>query len=44
MNYRPDKYGNSLSILGFGCMRLPQTLGKINMAEAEREILCVSRQ
>ena len=39
MNYRPDKYGNSLSILGFGCMRFPQTLGKINIAETEREIL-----
>ena len=24
MNYRPDKYGNPLSILGFGCMRFPQ--------------------
>ena len=25
MKYRKDKYGNSLSILGFGCMRLPLT-------------------
>jgi len=39
MNYRTDKYGNRISILGFGCMRLPQTLGKINMAETEQEIL-----
>ena len=39
MNYRKDKYGNEISILGFGCMRFPQTLGKINMAETEREIL-----
>ena len=39
MNYRTDKYGNKLSILGFGCMRFPQTMGKINMDETEREIL-----
>ena len=39
MNYRKDKRGNSLSILGFGCMRFPQTLGKINLEETEREIL-----
>ena len=24
MNYRKDKYGNALSILGFGCMRFPE--------------------
>ncbi|MBQ7785680.1 MAG: aldo/keto reductase [Clostridia bacterium] len=39
MNYRSDRYGNPLSILGFGCMRLPMKLGKIDMAEAEREIM-----
>ena len=39
MNYRSDKYGNKLSILGFGCMRFPQALGKINMEETERELL-----
>lgn len=39
MNYRLDKYGNKISILGFGCMRFPQTLGKINMEETERQIL-----
>ena len=39
MNYRLDRYGNKLSILGFGCMRFPQTLGKIDMAETEREIM-----
>ncbi|MDR0501601.1 MAG: aldo/keto reductase [Coriobacteriales bacterium] len=26
MQYRKDKYGNKLSVLGFGCMRLPRTL------------------
>ena len=39
MNYRTDKYGNKLSILGFGCMRFPQKLGRIDMAETEREIM-----
>ncbi|MDR0222707.1 MAG: aldo/keto reductase [Oscillospiraceae bacterium] len=24
MNYRTDKYGNKLSVLGFGCMRFPK--------------------
>ena len=37
MNYRTDRYGNQLSILGFGCMRFPQTLGKIDMKETEAE-------
>ena len=39
MNYRMDKYGNALSILGFGCMRFPRKQGKIDIAEAEREIM-----
>jgi len=39
MNYRKDKYGNDISVLGFGCMRFKQTLGKIDINEAEREIM-----
>ena len=39
MNYRLDKYGNKISILGFGCMRFQQTMGRIDMPEAEREIM-----
>ncbi|MBR4020018.1 MAG: aldo/keto reductase, partial [Firmicutes bacterium] len=39
MNYRKDKYGNDISILGFGCMRFPRKLGLIDMKETEREIL-----
>lgn len=39
MNYRPDKYGNELSVLGFGCMRFPTKAGRIDMAETEREIM-----
>jgi len=39
MNYRLDKYGNKLSILGFGCMRFQRKLGRIDIEEAERELL-----
>ena len=39
MNYRSDKYGNKLSILGFGCMRFPRKMGKTDMEETEREIM-----
>jgi len=39
MNYRFDKYGNKLSILGFGCMRFRRSGAAIDYAEAEREIL-----
>ena len=39
MNYRQDKYGNQLSVLGFGCMRFQRKGGSIDMEEAEKEIL-----
>ncbi len=39
MNYRLDKYGNQLSVLGFGCMRFPTKAGRIDMAETEAEIM-----
>ncbi len=39
MQYRADKYGNELSILGFGCMRFQRRAGKIDFAEAEKEIM-----
>ena len=38
MNYRQDKYGNLLSVLGFGCLRFPQKKGRIDMEETEKEI------
>lgn len=43
MNYRKDRYGNDLSILGYGCMRFTQNGGKIDMDKAEREILAAYR-
>ena len=39
MNYRADRCGNRISLLGFGCMRLPQTAGIINKTEAEKQIM-----
>jgi len=43
MNYRLDKHGNPLSALGFGCMRFPQAMGRIDMAETERLITAAFR-
>ena len=39
MQYRTDKYGNRLSALGFGCMRFHRKSGRIDLEEAERQIL-----
>ena len=39
MQYRLDRYGNPLSVLGYGCMRFTQTAGKIDLAKTEQEIL-----
>ena len=39
MKYRKDKYGNDISILGFGCMRFTQTAGHIDVDKAETEIM-----
>ncbi len=39
MNYRLDKYGNEISILGFGCMRFQQKYGKIDMEKAEKQVM-----
>ena len=43
MKYRKDKYGNDISVLGFGCMRFQQKKGKIDLEEAEREIMAAYR-
>lgn len=39
MNYRKDRYGNDLSILGYGCMRFTQSGGKVDLEKAEKEIM-----
>ena len=39
MQYRKDKFGNDLSILGFGCMRFTRKGGSIDIDKAEKEIM-----
>ena len=39
MQYRPDKYGNPLSVLGYGCMRFSQSVTGVNLKKTEEEIL-----
>jgi predicted aldo/keto reductase-like oxidoreductase len=40
MQYRVDlNSGNKLSILGFGCMRLPKNLTQIDISKTEQLIL-----
>lgn len=39
MQYRIDKYGNKLSVLGYGCMRFTKTAGVIDMDKAEKELM-----
>lgn len=39
MNYCKDRYGNDVSILGYGCMRFKRSGGRVNMEEAERDIM-----
>lgn len=39
MNYRKDKYGNDISVLGYGCLRFSRNKGKIDFEKANREIM-----
>ena len=39
MQYRQDKYGNPLSLLGYGCMRFTKTAGVVDLDKAEREVM-----
>ena len=39
MQYRKDKYGNDISILGYGCMRFTQKAGKTDLDKAEKEVM-----
>ena len=39
MKYRNDRYGNPISVLGYGCMRFTQTLGGPDYKKAEKEVL-----
>ncbi|MCR5702429.1 MAG: aldo/keto reductase [Lachnospiraceae bacterium] len=39
MQYRKDKYGNDISLLGFGCMRFTKKGNSIDIDKAEKEIM-----
>ena len=39
MQYRKDRYGKELSMLGYGCMRFTKKNGSIDLEKAEKEIL-----
>ena len=43
MLYRKDKYGNELSMLGFGCMRFTKKGNNIDLEKAEKEIMAAYR-
>ena len=39
MQYRKDKYGRDLSVLGFGCMRFTKKGNALDLEKAEKEIM-----
>ena len=43
MQYRKDKYGENLSILGYGCMRFSKKGGGIDVEKTEQELLAAFR-
>ena len=43
MQYRRDKYGRELSVLGFGCMRFTKKGTAIDLEKAEKEIMAAFR-
>ena len=43
MEYRKDKYGRDLSVLGFGCMRFTKKGASIDIDKAESEIMAAFR-
>ncbi len=43
MQYRKDKYGRDLSVLGFGCMRFTKKGNSLDLDKAEQEILTAYR-
>ena len=39
MQYRKDKYGRDLSVLGFGCMRFTKKGNALDLEKAEKETM-----
>ncbi len=44
MQYRKDRYGSDISILGYGCMRFTRKGGGIDYEKAEAEVMSAFRQ
>ena len=44
MKYRPDRYGNQISQLGFGCMRFTRKGNGIDYEKAEKEVMLAIEQ
>ena len=44
MQYRKDKYGNPISVLGYGCMRFSQTITGPDFKKAEAEVMSAINQ
>ena len=42
MQYRLDKYGNPISVLGYGCMRFTRGAGGVDLKKTERELLAAA--
>ena len=38
MQYRKDKKGNDISLLGYGCMRFTKKGGSVDLDKAEKEL------
>ena len=39
MQYRRDKKGNELSVLGYGCMRFTKNGSSVDLDKAEKEVM-----
>lgn len=39
MQYRKDKYGNDISVLGYGCMRFTKNGNAVDIDKAEKEVM-----
>ena len=44
MQYRNDKYGNPISLLGYGCMRFSKKGAGIDLDKAEKEVMSAIQQ
>ena len=43
MQYRNDRYGKPISLLGYGCMRFTKKGNSIDIDKAEREVMAAIR-